>query len=129
MQKQVCATLVIETLMDTGGERGGGKVCLETVVDVNIIMGKGRKGDKGGEPIALCGVENFNRCFRIVVATVVALLSTVIFIRQRFDPSRGFSSFSSLVAASILSSFYFAFLLSFCSSTINGYLRIRVFRV
>lgn len=92
MQKQVCATLVIETLMDTGGERGGKKVCLETVVDVNIIMGKGRKGDKGGrEPIALCGVENFNRCFRIVVATVVALLSTVIFIRQRFDSSRGYS--------------------------------------
>lgn len=83
MQKQVCATLVIETLMDIEGE-GGGKVCLETV-DVNIITGKGRKnGEEGGgqwgEPIAVCGVENFNRCFRIVVAIVVALLSTVIFI-------------------------------------------------
>lgn len=87
MQKQVCATLVIETLMDTEGEEERGKVCLETV-DVNIIAGKrekkgegGGRGGQWGEPIAVCGVENFNRCFRIAAAIVgVALLSTVIFI-------------------------------------------------
>lgn len=47
MQKQVCATLVIETLMDTEGEEERGKVCLETV-DVNIIARKREKKGEGG---------------------------------------------------------------------------------
>lgn len=45
MQKQVCATLVIETLMDTEGEEERGKVCLETV-DVNVY--RWEKGEKRG---------------------------------------------------------------------------------